>query len=774
MAIRRTAATPSRSTSRQSIGGTGSTGGSTGTNRPASAASVGIPQSPSSTASGVVGSTAAALRPSSRASAMSAAARTRPSARHHSRSSSAGSPLVDARSAIRRAVAQSAEEAVAVAEGAGLGAVFSVPPPMRGDNSLGTLSSGDGAPGSPTDSIAARSRRSGATGGASGTGTSSSRSTRSAAKAGANHPRDPGFNESRRLSAHSINGHSRRGDNELPASHARAHRRSGGGAALAGYLGVGDDGDEQAVDITSGILGSLVDQKRDAENKLARALDDNLRLRRQLSRFESEADTQSAAAAAASGNIFGGTEGAARQKALEHVMELDKAALDKFEEFRRSYDDCEPSLRSNRAQFAGERPLSPPLVRGWGGGGGGGLLAPALMRQADGGADHDARLAALNAAEVRRAGEDLMSTPIRRKTQRMIRATSTRRAGKLRNLRPGAGGDSEISDAVLDTDDDSDGGQDDHRDLRNCLVSASTFGTFLVQYVTRQCLDYNLVCDENKRLLLRHDELERRVVQLDKTNKRLEDAREEQAGHVYDWGSRCQVLTSERDAAEMSMRRQAIEIDRLKSELAASNERGAKLDDRVAKLNMDLEKGRQRNEQDASSLRRSINALQLEKKALGAENDDLRVELKGKLQRAGLKANVDEYLVERKKDSAAAAAAAAAQAAQGGSQGHSITGDQVDSASSEHEIKRLQDKVQRLAKKNDGLNRRLRTEKVAKIEAKRMLSIQQEETYRYQQAYGPLPDDVATAGMETLGDIMHFSLASSKSKLADSGADSDA
>ncbi|KAJ2888628.1 hypothetical protein GGI21_006702, partial [Coemansia aciculifera] len=81
------------------------------------------------------------------------------------------------------------------------------------------------------------------------------------------------------------------------------------------------------------------------------------------------------------------------------------------------------------------------------------------------------------------------------------------------------------------------------------------------------------------------------------------------------------------------------------------------------------------------------------------------------------------------------------------------------------------------------MNRKLRAEKMATLEAQRILRIQQEETYRYQQAFGPLPDDMSLDAMETLGDFMPLSMVDSlqqpgslalpNDKPIDSGADSD-
>ncbi|KAJ2880042.1 hypothetical protein H4R27_004958, partial [Coemansia aciculifera] len=797
------AAPPPRSASRQSVGSTAGTGAAnnstpstpsssgSGGNRPTSSASVIGLVSSSNAAIGSTSNVTAAPRPSSRASAMSTAARTRSATRHHNRSSSAASSLVDAKSATRRAVAQTAEEALLLAEGSAPPGLFALPPPVRNDYSLSAISSSDSAPGSPTDSIAARTRAPASiAAAAAAAGSVGARPiARSSTKPNAPLPRDASFNEARRASSHSIHAHSRRTGNESPVSYMRSSRKSGGAMSLASFSNGTDNDGEQAVDLTSALMGSLVDRTRDFdkmkeeyEAKIARLQDDILRMRRQNVRPPTEPEFHLSTAPMAVGNIFSDPEGsAARLKSLAHTIELDKAALDKFDEFRKSYEDCEPSLRSNRAQFSGERPLSPPPARGWGSGGGSGSVTNTPMRLADSSSiDHEARLASLNAAEVRRAGEDLMSTPVRRKTQRTIRATSTRRPTKSRMNRPMFTGiDSEMSDDAVDHDDDFDDDDDDHRDLRNCLMSASKFGTFLVQYVTRQCLDYNSLCDENKMLLVRHDELEKRTAHLEKLNKRLEESRDDQAAQTYDISAQREMLVDKVEAADRTNRRLGNEIDKLKNDLVASNERGVGLDDQVNKLNASLAKGRQRYEQEIANLRRSSNALQQDKSALTKKNDELRVELKGKLQRAGLKANVDEYLAERKRESAAAAAVSLA------TELPASKGDQQDNAVADHEIKRLQETVQFWRKKTDRMNRKLRAEKVATIEAQRSLRAQQEETYRYQQAFGPLPDDIACDTMETLGDFMPSSLlmdglqrpeslAAPGGKPIDSGAESDA
>ncbi|KAJ2790771.1 hypothetical protein GGI18_001589, partial [Coemansia linderi] len=769
---------PPRSASRQSVGSTAgttaapnsSTASSSGTggNRPTSSASVGGPVSSSSATAVPTNKVAAAARPSSRASARSTTARTLPATRHHNRSSSAGSALVDSKSATRRAVALTAEEAMLPAEGSTASALFNLPPPVRDDTLLSGSSSSDSAPESPTDSIAARSRAPATT-----TAAAAARPiARSLTKPNVPPPREASFNEARRASSHSIHAHARRTGNESPIGFIRGSRKSGGAMSLASFSSGANNDGEQAVDLTSALMGSLVDRTRDFdkmkeeyEAKVVRLQDENLRLRRQVAHPPTEPEFQLSTAPAGIGNIFLDPEGSgARMRSLTRTIELDKAALDKFDEFRKSYEDCEPSLRSNRAQFTGERPLSPPPARGWGGG----SATNTPMRLADSSTfDHEARLASLTAAEVRRAGEDLMSTPVRRKTQRTIRATSTRRPTKSRMNRPMFGSaDSEMSDDAMDHDDDFDDDQDDHRDLRNCLMSASKFGTFLVQYVTRQCLDYNTLCDENKMLMVRHDELEKRTAHLEKLNKRLEESRDDQAAQTYDMSAQREILVDRVDAADRTNRRLGNEIDKLKNDLIASNERGVGLDDQVAKLNASLVKARQRYEQEIANLRRNSNTLQQDKTALAKKNDELRAELKGKLQRAGLKANVDEYLAERKRESAAAAVTL-------GTEPSASTSEQQDSAVADHEIKRLQETVQFWRKKTDRMNRKLRAEKVASMEAQRVLRVQQEETYRYQQAFGPLPDDVACDGMETLGDFLPSSLAVLQSKPVDSGADSD-
>ncbi|KAJ2088457.1 hypothetical protein IW138_004235 [Coemansia sp. RSA 986] len=725
-----------RSQSRQSLGGN---------NRPTSSASVGTPSNYSTFSS----NTASAMRPSSRASVASVASRGngngsgRRTRQVHRRSSSTGSPLVgeEDNGDSKNSMASVAEETPTV----------SIPtPPPRTDNPLSSMSSSDGVPVSPTETVAIRARN---------------RSAR-------NNPRAQGSlrestmpsgqaRQSRRGSSHSI--HTlRRADNDSPVGLIRtaAHRSASSQQPPLFPDDIGRSSNEEAVDITSALMGTLVDRTRDMdkmrdeyEATIAQLQETVRKLRRDSSSRGKSGESPKPQDSQSSDNIFGAHLSDAKQKMLERKMNLDRSAIDKFEEFRKAYEDCEPSLRLHRAQFAGERPLSPPPARNWGGG----VSTP--MRSLDGG-DQDARRATINAAEVRRAGEDLMSTPVRRKPQHMARGTSTRRPAKSRMNRPLFGGDSELSEDALDEDDLDDDEDEEHRDLRNCLMSASNFGTFLVQYVTRQCLDYNMLCDENKMVMLRFDELEKKMTQVDKLNKRLEEARDEQVAQAYDMSAQREMLADKVDHTERNARRLANENDRLKHELANSNERCAGLDDQIAKASETLSKVRQRYEQEAITLRRNTNSLQQEKTTLAKKNDELRTELKGRLQRAGLKANVDEYLAERRRENVGAGADGTGGDSLGDRSG---TAGVSDGVAAENEIKRLQETVQFWRKKTDRVNRKLRLEKTANKEAHRMLRIQQEETYRYQQTFGPLPEDAAGGGAEVLGDFMSSMIGSPSS-----------
>ncbi|KAJ2710335.1 hypothetical protein H4R19_003795, partial [Coemansia spiralis] len=648
----------------------------------------------------------------------------------HHRSASAGTPLADARANTKRAIARAAGGAVA--DDSPHPALPS--PPARGDAPMAAAAR-DGMPASPTEAVASRSR---------------SRRPRTAVKAaassGSSAARGPRRN-SAQLSP----------TTESPVSYARGgHQPATALPSFPGGLELdlvnGDYGLSSglAVDLTPALLGTLIDNKRDQNKQLAEVKAENARLRTENGSLrQALAHNQSAAepadAAAEPANIFDPNSASAKKLALERAGELDRTALDKFEEFRRAYEDCEPSLRSNRAQFAGERPLSPPPARRWGG-----SAAATPMHSVLDGSDHDGRLASLSAAEVRRAGEDLMSTPARRKLQRTMRATSTRRPTRSRMARPLFAGESELSDDLAADDSDLDDGDDgEHGTLRNCLMSASNFGTFLVQYVARQCLDYNTLCDENKTLLVRLDEIEKRTAQLDKANRRLEESRSEQAEQAYDMSAQTEALRDKVDAAERNARRLASENEKLKQDLAQSSERGQALDDSVAKLNASLDKTRQRGEQEVAVLRRNASTLQQEKAELAKKNDELRVELKGKLQRAGLKANVDEYLASRRSDAAVAGAAA-------GASDPANAGAEAAGVAADGEVKRLKEKVQFWQKKTDRIDRKLRTEKAANKEAHRMLRTQQEETYRYQQMFGPLPHDEALP--ETMESLAGYEL----------------
>ncbi|KAJ2523215.1 hypothetical protein H4217_000214 [Coemansia sp. RSA 1939] len=719
-----------RSQSRQSLNGS---------NRPSSAASVGTTVSHNTLGSNTV----SAMRPSSRSSIASVASRgngggngsgrrsTRPI---HRRSSSAGSPLVE-----EEKRSDSSQVMTSVAEEAPL-APMPIPP-SRADNPLSSISSSDGMPTSPTETVASRARARSSRNNTRTHGTTAD----SAAPGGGGERR-----QSRRGSSHSI--HTlRRAGNDSPVGLIRtvAHRSASSQHPPLFPESIGDSGTELPVYIDYALMGSLVDQSRDADKykaEIAELKETVRKLNRDANRVRSD-ESPKPQSSQSPDNIFGAHLSDAKQKVVERRMNLDRSALNKFEEFRKAYEDCESSLRIHPAQFTGERPLSPPPARNWGGG----VSTP--MRPLDG-SDQDARRATINAAEVRRAGEDLMSTPVRRKPQPMARGTSTRRPTKSRMNRPLFGGDSELSDDGLDEDDFEEADDTEHRDLRNCLMSASNFGTFLVQYVTRQCLDYNRLCDENKKLMLSFDELEKSKALADKQIKRLEEVRGEHAAQAYDMRAQKEILAEEVELKERNARRMANDNEKLRHELVVSNNRCGNLDDQVTKANESLLKSRQRYEQEITSLRRNTNSLQQEKTTLLKKNDELRTELKGKLQRAGLKANVDEYLAERRRESAAAAIADADGSAGDAIDNRAANTGVSDGAAAENEIKRLQETVQFWRKKTDRANRKLRSEKTANKEAHRMLRIQQEETYRYQQTFGPLPDDIADGGSEVLGEFM--------------------
>ncbi|KAJ1936818.1 hypothetical protein GGF37_005453, partial [Kickxella alabastrina] len=473
--MRHTSGALIRSGSRQSLGGS---------NRPSSAASTVSPPSPVVSAADAL--PGASLRPSSRASVASTkgsesgrpASALRPK---HSRSSSAGSPLVDGKSNTQRAVAQASELDIPSNPSGAVSAV----PPARGDNVMPTIPTmptmypDDDLPLSPTGALAIRSR---------------TRSVRTSGKLNS-HPRE-GLNsnggaaarESRRGSSQTSHIH-RHAGNESPTLSIRTASRKGGMmAAHPNHI----DENEQVVIIDEHVLLDAVTStmRVDEANMMGQRDTEMNRLKGQnrlLRRLGSQPDPEQGDSPKQPGfeNIFGATSPKVRQKALERMIEMDKAALDKFDEFNRAYDECAPSLRTNRVQFAGERPLSPPpAARQWAGG-----VSTPMRLQADGG-DHEPRLPNFSSADARRLGEELMSTPGRRKPQRTMRTNSMRRPARPRVNKPIFSGGSDESDDTPDSE-DFDDDDDDHRDLRMCLMTASKFGTFLVQYITRQCLDYN-------------------------------------------------------------------------------------------------------------------------------------------------------------------------------------------------------------------------------------------------------------------------------------------
>ncbi|KAJ2608171.1 hypothetical protein H4S08_004548 [Coemansia sp. RSA 1365] len=660
----------------------------------------------------------ASQRPSSRASVASAASRLQDTGREtrtaHHRSSSAGTLLADSRANTKRAIARAAEEAFC-GDSAHAGAF---PAPLkRGEVPVMSLGLDNGIAMSPSEAAVARAR---------------SKAVRNAGKSTVEAPplaQQAGY--------------------ESPIGYVKAAQRP-----VTARTGHSDNsGGERPLDFRDALVDSLVDRSRDYdkmkdeyEARITRLQSEMRRMRRESTLSQNERE------GGQSEILFDPNTASARQKATERGVELDKAALDKFDEFRRAYEDCEPSLRSSRTQFSGERPLSPPTVRGWGAAGNG---AVAAMRAGREGVEMlDARVAALGAAEVRRAGTELMSTPVLRRTQRVQRVASTQQPPRVGRARVGRSlfqnGSGELSDSAGGTSDGDSESEDEHSNVRNCLVSASRFGTFLVQYVTRQSLDHSLISEENVRLQQRADELEKRAGQLERQTRRLEETRDEQIAQAYDMSVQREQLCEKLDAAERNARRVANENDRLRHELAAAGERTQGLDEQISRGGAALTKARQRYEHEIAGLRRSTNVLQQEKQQAVRHNDELRAELKGKLQRAGLKSNVDEYLAGRRTDAAGNSVNTPRETINNGT-----AGAETEGAAADGEIRRLQETVQFWRKKTDRVNRKLRTERHANREASRMLRLQQEETARYQQAFGPLGEDEnGTGALESLGDYL--------------------
>ncbi|KAJ1826356.1 hypothetical protein LPJ56_002218, partial [Coemansia sp. RSA 2599] len=745
--MRRTSGAPPRSGSRQSLGGVGN--GSN--NRPSSAASIVSLPSPATALASTTTAVSASQRPSSRASV--ASTKTLDTGRSqmgigggarpkHNRSSSAGSPLVSDRANVRRAIALAGEKAAADGSVGGSACI----PPLRTDEPLSAISSSDGLPMSPTEAVAMRNRNRAA---ARNHGKQNAGQREVAANNGA-------ARESRRGSSHSVHSH-RRANNESPTKSIKNVQRMGGSKPPlpgGGGQAMGDMIDyELELDINTLMIAVDATKRSDEaaimeqKDKLISRLEAENRSLRQLSKRIQSDSASASPNSPAIGNIFDPNSAAAKQRALERILDEDKKALAKFEEFRKAYEDCEPSLRSNRMQYPGERPLSPPPGRQWGSS----VATP--MRGSIDISDHEPCLSSVTMAKGRRMGDNFMSTPAGLpRTPRQIRASSTRRPARVRAVRQTAGpGDSEISDENHDSDGLDE--EDDHLDLRNCLKNATIFGNFLVQYINRQCLEHSTLSEENKLMLMRLDELEKKNAQLDKLNRRLEEARDEQAAQSYEMSAQREILGDKIDAAERNARRFMLDNDKLKQDLVASNERVEKLDEQVAKLETELHKARAAREQELSSMRHEYASLKEEKSVLSKKNDELRVELKGKLQRAGYKANVDEYLAERRKEAAEAAALPATPTSSSmrsplSSNGSSEVTKTVD------ENKKLKELTQFFNRKLDKAKRLLQSERSEHNDTKRMLRIQQEETHRYQQAFGLLPDDALFDGVETMGDFM--------------------
>ncbi|KAJ2852462.1 hypothetical protein IWW36_000349 [Coemansia brasiliensis] len=661
---------------------------SLGTNRPSSSASV---RTVGASAMGATTgqSHGSGMRPSSRASVASAASRLqnteRSSRSAHHRSSSAGAPLLEARANTRRAIARAAEYA---ATGDGSQTSGSLPsPPPRGDANFMGGSSSDNLS-SPTETVASRTR---------------SRASRGA-KAGGQ-PRN-----GRRDSSHSLHQTRKTGMPDFDAEIA------------------------QPVDLTSALMGTLVDRTRDhdkiiekKDSEIMQLKAENQRLRQQQ---QQQATTQPSADSAESANIFNPNSAAARQRAQERAQALDSEALEKFSAFRHAYEECEPSLRTNRAQFAGERPLSPPPARPWGSSG-------TPMRKALD-SDADARLATLNAAEVRRAGEDLLSTPVRR-TTRTLRGTSTRRT---RVARPLFADESELSDDGESSDDED----DERRVLRNCLMAASNFGTFLVQYVTRQCMDFTALSDSYRELQEKLDAGERKLAVSEKRLRHLEEIREGHVTKQYEMSTELAKLTDELDRATRANKISTTKVERLEQELAKAHTQIEAQKDEIARKDQKHSQAQQLSSQQMAKLRHRHAEAQADLKKVTKEREDLRTELRGRLQRSGQRGDVDEYLARVANASASSGLHA------DGSNAAAMAAS--NPAAADTDVKRLEDSAKFMRKKAEGLKRKLFAEEKAKKLAVRKARMLEDAIERYCQAFGPLPDDAEADMAEPLSAII--------------------
>ncbi|KAJ1673507.1 hypothetical protein EV182_005098, partial [Spiromyces aspiralis] len=92
------------------------------------------------------------------------------------------------------------------------------------------------------------------------------------------------------------------------------------------------------------------------------------------------------------------------------------------------------------------------------------------------------------------------------------------------------------------------------------------------------------------------------------------------------------------------------ETNRLQRQLSQAQVQIEQLEDKCDGLTAELTKAKARYEYDTANLRRTVGQLQREKSEVMAKNQELRSELKGKLQRAGFKGDIDEYLTKGAKD----------------------------------------------------------------------------------------------------------------------------
>ncbi|KAJ1915687.1 hypothetical protein H4219_004185 [Mycoemilia scoparia] len=126
--------------------------------------------------------------------------------------------------------------------------------------------------------------------------------------------------------------------------------------------------------------------------------------------------------------------------------------------------------------------------------------------------------------------------------------------------------------------------------------------------------------------------------------KRTNELNEQMSTDLYNLHGERQNLEQKLEEQMSAVAKYQNESNRLQKQLAQAQSQVEQLENKESELAGEVEKVKARYEHDTANFRRNISQLQREKADMENNGAKLRNELKGKLQRAGFKADIDEYL----------------------------------------------------------------------------------------------------------------------------------